>query len=151
MKRHQWLATAFSVVPAVILAALVAKLFGLSFWWGLAWLCGFQLVCAAWDTVWASVWFHLVGRRTAAAEYLDALRERQYPEPDDDRVHWPLHYFSEVRDDPQQSIELRLDAAGVATVLWPGVITMQRALQLQAAWTEALIRYKRGFAIKGKA
>jgi hypothetical protein len=148
MQRFKWLGFAFSLVPTAIIAALLATFFTLSFWQGLGLLLAFQLASAVWNMIWSSVWFRIIGRRTLVAEFLDLLRGWHYPKPEDHDVSSPHDYFSEVRDGSRYPVELRTDAATVAAVIRTiEAATIQRSLQLDAAWTEALTRYQREFAL----
>ena len=144
--RLQWVRFAFGLIPAALIAALLAKFFALTFWQGIGLLLGFQLASAVWDMVWSSMWFRVIGRRTLVAEFLDALCARHYPKPAHHNLRSPYDYFCDVRDGSQYPIELRTEAASVATVIFTiHETTIQRGMQLDMAWTDALARYEREF------
>src|SRR5690348_9984240 len=92
-ERLQLLRFVFVLIPAGIIAALLAKFFTLSFWQGLGLLLAFQIASAVWNMIWSSVWFRIIGRRTLVAEFLDLLRGWHYPKPEDHDVSSPHDYF----------------------------------------------------------
>jgi len=151
VKRAVWVNILLGLVPDVLIAAVLAKLYdGGIFGFVLTFL-GIQVLCVLlWvkSSAWSWLMFYISNRKHAASLLLDGLRARKFPEPNDYQQSIQ-GFFGGVASDEAQPMPLRLAAAAeLGSLNYPAAQgEFQKALQLSLAYEDALIAYKRSFPV----
>ncbi|WP_155837569.1 hypothetical protein [Herminiimonas sp. CN] len=150
MKRTLWSASALGAIPDIIIAIIVALVFGGGYIGFFATLIGLQvLYLGIWtkNSVWSWIVFSYGGGRKRLALLLsDYLRENGYPEPN---IYEKSAdgYFESVVDNERLPIIVRLKAASEigAMKFLDASCAVQKSMQISMAYEDALEEFKRSF------
>ena len=150
LKRQYWINSILGWIPDLIIAAIIAVIFGGGAWVFVLALLGLQLLYFLFwlrRTIWGWIVFGAYGKKYLVGMFGDFLAENDFPEP---KLYEssPEDYFSRIATDESLPVPLRLKAVSEATALrMPTTIGQyQYAIRLAMAYEDAITAYKRSFA-----
>jgi len=152
-RRALWRDFALGLIVDIFIAWILASIWGRGdpFEVGMTYL-GLQV---AYLLIWSRrtagmwLWFWLGGRKRQSEHIADFLRERRFPQPDS-YYGSPEDYLQQTAADGNLKPDIRLAAATELASLnaIAQVGLMQRAIQLNLAYEDAIKKYSRSFPAK---